>query len=106
MTANSMRSFPRHTDDQYGIGIVDAGGHASWSGRGQVEAGPGNVISVNPGEVHDGPAIGRRSRTWRILYCDPGVIGDVLTDILDGRHARFTFAAPVFADEPMRCLFD
>ena len=43
MSASTARAFPRHTHDQYGIGIVDAGGHASWSGRGQVEAGPGHL---------------------------------------------------------------
>ena len=106
MIASSTRSFPRHTHDQYGIGVVDSGGHASWSGRGQVEAGPGSFICVNPGEVHDGRAIGRRSRSWRILYFDPAVIEEARTDILDGRDACFTFAAPVFADEPMRQLFD
>src|SRR5678816_1843208 len=68
MTASTARAFPRHTHDQYGIGVIDAGGHASWSGRGQVEAAPGHFISVNPGEVHDGRAIGGRPRTWRILY--------------------------------------
>ncbi|WP_375781517.1 AraC family ligand binding domain-containing protein [Roseococcus suduntuyensis] len=31
---------------------------ASSSGRGPVEAGPGDVITVNPGEVHDGAPIG------------------------------------------------
>ena len=44
MTACTGRSFPRHTHDQYGIGIIDSGGHASWSGRGQVEAGPRRVV--------------------------------------------------------------
>jgi hypothetical protein len=54
MTASTAHAFPRHTHDQYGIGVIDAGGHSSWSGRGQVEAGAGSLICVNPGEVHDG----------------------------------------------------
>ena len=57
MSASTARSYPRHTHDQYGIGMVDSGGHASWSGRGAVEAGPGDFICVNPGEVHDGRAV-------------------------------------------------
>ncbi len=56
MSASTARAYPRQTHDQYGIGMIDAGGHASWSGRGQVEAGPGYFISVNAGEVHDGVA--------------------------------------------------
>lgn len=106
MSASTARAFPRHTHDQYGIGVVDAGGHASWSGRGQVEAGPGTFISVNAGEVHDGRAIGGRPRAWRILYFDPAVLADLRTDVLEGRPGAFTFAAPVFADRGLHRLFD
>ena len=106
MSAATARAFPRHTHDQYGIGIVDAGGHASWSGRGQVEAGPGCFISVNPGEVHDGRAIGGRPRAWRILYFDPLALADVRGDITDGAPDAFTFAAPVFADRGLHQLFE
>jgi AraC-like DNA-binding protein len=106
MTACTARSFPRHTHDQYGIGVIDSGGHASWSGRGQVEAGKGHFISVNPGEVHDGRAIGHQPRSWRILYFEPAVIDEMRTDILEGSHESFTFTQPVFADDPMRRLFE
>ena len=106
MTAVSARSFPRHIHDQYGVGIVDAGGHSSWSGRGQVEAGPRSFICVNPGEVHDGHAVGQRSRRWRMFYFDPAVIEQARSDILDGRRSEFTFRAPVFADPALQPLFD
>ena len=106
MSAVTARAFPRHTHDQYGIGVVDAGGHASWSGRGHVEAGPGYFISVNPGEVHDGHAIGGRPRAWRILYFDPAVMADVRADIVEGAHDSFTFTAPVFADRSLHQLFE
>lgn len=106
MTASTARSYPRHTHDQYGIGVVDTGGHASSSGRGQVEAGPGSLIFVNPGEVHDGRAIHGRPRSWRMLYVDPELLGDALDDIHEGAHVSLAFAAPVFTDERLRRLFD
>lgn len=106
MSASTARAFPRHTHDQYGIGVVDAGGHASWSGRGQVEAAPGNFISVNPGEVHDGRAIGGLPRTWRILYFEPAVLADLRADVLEEAPRSFTFVAPVFADRGLHRLFD
>jgi AraC-like DNA-binding protein len=106
MTASTARSYPRHTHDQYGIGVVDAGGHASSSGRGPVEAGPGSLIFVNPGEVHDGRAIQGQPRSWRMLYVDPALLGSTLADIRDGAHVPLAFAAPVFADERLRRLFD
>jgi AraC-like DNA-binding protein len=106
MSAATVRAFPRHTHDEYGIGVVDAGGHASWSGRGHVEAGPGTFISVNPGEVHDGHAVGGRPRSWRILYFDPAVLADLRSDILEGATGSFTFAAPVFADRSLHRSFE
>src|SRR5687767_1608340 len=106
MTAASTRSFPRHIHDQYGVGVVDAGGHSSWSGRGQVEAGPRSFICVNPGEVHDGQAVGQRPRRWRMFYFDPAVIEHTRSDILDGRRSEFTFRAPVFVDPTIQPLFD
>lgn len=106
MSASTARTYPRHTHDQYGIGVVDSGGHASWSGRGHVEAGPGSMICVNPGEVHDGRAIGQRARSWRILYFDPGVMNEACVDVLDGAQTSLAFDAPVFADESVRRRFD
>jgi AraC-like ligand binding domain len=106
MAAATTRTFPRHTHDQYGMGVIDSGGHASSSGRGQVEAGPGSLIFVNPGEVHDGRPIGRRARSWRMLYLDPTLMEELRADVLDGTNPSFTFAAPVFVDENLRRLFD
>lgn len=106
MTARSERSFPRHTHDQYGVGIVDAGGHSSWSDRGQVEAGPRSFICVNPGEVHDGHAVGRRRRSWRMFYFDPAIVERTRADILDGRRSEFAFRTPVFADPALHPLFE
>jgi AraC-like DNA-binding protein len=106
MRAQTARAFPRHTHDHYGIGCVDAGGHASWSGRGPVEAGPGSFISVNPGEVHDGHAVGGAARAWRILYLERGPLTELLADVNDGANPEFTFDAPVFDDGAMRSAFE
>jgi AraC-like DNA-binding protein len=106
MTASTARAYPRHTHDQYGVGLVDAGGHASWSGRGQVEAGPGSFICTNAGEVHDGRAVGRGPRAWRILYLDPEVLEQLRSDICEHRQATFMFTAPVFADPQLHGMFE
>lgn len=105
MSASTGRTFPRHTHDEYGIGIVDRGGHASWSARGPVEAGRGQFISVNPGEVHDGRPIGA-SRAWRILYFEPEALGAELNDIDEGRASEFVFARPVFTDPSLCAAFE
>jgi AraC-like DNA-binding protein len=106
MSASTARTFPRHTHDQYGIGVIDTGGHASISGRGQVEAAAGSLIFVNPGEVHDGRALGGRTRSWRMLYLEPAAMLAARTDVLEGTQVAPTFAAPVFADDRLRHVFD
>lgn len=67
----SERSFPRHAHDRPGIGLLVSGGHRSWSGIGQVEARAGEIIMVNPGEMHDGAALGDGPRGWTMLYLEP-----------------------------------
>jgi AraC-like DNA-binding protein len=106
MWATTARSYPRHTHDQYGVGVVDSGGHGSFSGRGQVEAGAGSLIFVNPGEVHDGRALGGRPRSWRMLYLEPAALVAARDDVLEGATQAPDFAAPVFADELLRRAFD
>jgi AraC-like DNA-binding protein len=106
MSATTSRTYPRHTHDQYGVGVIDRGGHASLSGRGQVQAGAGNLIFVNPGEVHDGRALGGCPRSWRMLYLEPAAMVAARDDVLEGATEAPAFAAPVFADERLRRAFD
>src|SRR5215469_10410675 len=73
-TLLSDRSFPRHSHDQLGVGVIVFGAHRSWSGIGQVEARTGDIIMVNPGEMHDGLLAGDAPREWRMLYFDPAVV--------------------------------
>ena len=67
-------------------------------GRGMVEAGAGDMITVNPGEVHDGAPIGDAGRSWRMLYFDPAVISAAAEDIGQGRSGSGEFASPAFRD--------
>jgi AraC-like DNA-binding protein len=95
--ACSTHSFPRHTHDQFGIGLIRSGAQRSASGRGMVEAGPGMVITVNPGEVHDGLPIGEAGRSWNMLYFDPEALQDVFEG-LDRARGAFEFHHPVVDD--------
>jgi AraC-like DNA-binding protein len=99
--ADSAHSFGRHTHDQFGIGVIIRGAQKSASGRGPVEAGAGDVITVNPGEVHDGHPIDDAGRAWRMLYLDPALIARASLDISEGRSRDFVFSHPVMADAAM-----
>ncbi|WP_455286418.1 helix-turn-helix domain-containing protein [Cupriavidus necator] len=95
--ASSRRAFGRHAHDQYGIGVIVRGGHRSCSGRGMVEAVCGDIITVNPGEVHDGMPLAEAGRDWRMLYIDPALMRSVAGD-LGGNHGTAEFTLPVIRD--------
>lgn len=93
MRAASGRSLPRHAHEVFGIGLIDAGGQRSASGRGVVEALRGDVITVNPGEVHDGVALLGVSRQWRMLYIAPA--------LLRNEASSPEWTAPALRDAPL-----
>ncbi|WP_091880159.1 AraC family transcriptional regulator [Phyllobacterium sp. OV277] len=99
VAAATKHSFPRHTHEQYGIGVIHQGAQKSLSGRGMVEAGSGDVITVNPGEVHDGTPIGDDGRSWKMLYFDPHVINEVAKE-------RDEFPRPVIRDVRLASAFE
>jgi len=83
MFLRSEHAFPRHAHDQYGIGVITLGAQKSWSAVGTVESAVGDVIMVNPGEMHDGSPIGG-AREWHMLYLDPDAVARELTDDCHG----------------------
>ena len=80
VSLKSVRPFPRHSHDQFGIGVIHAGGHRSWSNLGWVEAGRGDIIMVNPGEMHDGTCLHQKPRGWNMLYFEPQIASEILDD--------------------------
>lgn len=96
VSADTSFRFGRHTHDQFGIGLIVRGAQVSMSGRGRVEAVVGNVITVNPGEVHDGSPLGTESRSWRMLYFDPTVLSGAMQVLTESRSGCVELSSPVF----------
>ena len=74
----SNRQFDKHWHDTYGFGLMDDGGQVSASGRGQVQALAGQIITTNPGEVHDGIPIAHHARSWRMVYVTPECMAELV----------------------------
>jgi AraC-like DNA-binding protein len=102
MTLFSGRAFPRHSHDQFGIGIMTYGAHRSWSSIGHVESQMGEVIMVNPGEMHDGMPVGGRARGWRMLYLDPAL---VTREVAGEGVQGLEIARPAVRDRSLAKLF-
>src|SRR5688572_16428399 len=90
----SGRDFGRHWHDNYGVGFVERGAHSSASGRGRVHAYAGDVITTNPGELHDGRPLGGPTRRWRIVSIDAAAMASATANGV--RHAEIT--RPVIED--------
>ncbi|MEQ8392471.1 MAG: AraC family transcriptional regulator [Thalassospira sp.] len=103
--AQTRHSFAKHTHEAFGIGYMHSGAQKSASGRGMVEAGAGNIITVNPREVHDGHPIGDDPRGWNMLYFEPTLIADLASDMANGAHTHYEFTNPVIDSPPVRSCF-
>ncbi len=105
VSATSTHVFPKHTHDTYGIGFLSAGGQISASGRGQVQAEAGQLITVNPGEVHDGAPIGQTPRSWHMLYLTPSLVSESVSDLVSTPD-DLEFEHPVFVDPSVRTVLE
>lgn len=98
---DSARPFGRHWHDTHGVGLLVRGGQRSASGRGPVEAVAGDLITSNPGEVHDGRPMGGAARRWQMLFFEPGELA-AWTGANDRGAADLAFVRPVLRDERLR----
>ncbi len=93
-------SFSRHSHDRFGIGVFTHGAQRSWSHIGKVDAAAGNVIMVNPGEIHDGAPL-HGPRGWQMLYIDPLLVEQALPE---GAKAEDIILRPVVEDPRLNGL--
>jgi AraC-like DNA-binding protein len=98
----SARHYGKHWHATFGLGLLESGAQSSASGRGQVEAYAGDLITTNPGEVHDGRPIGGASRRWRMVYLEPEVIASMLGDPRSRAAPDVALTRPVINDGRLR----
>ncbi|MBI2771637.1 MAG: AraC family transcriptional regulator [Burkholderiales bacterium] len=93
---SSGRHYGRHSHGTYGFGLMEDGAQRSASGRGMVDAYAGNILTTNPGEVHDGRPLGGDSRRWRMVHLDVEVLAGL------GGDGNVALTQPVLSDAPLR----
>ena len=95
------RAGPSHAIPTTGsaFGVIVKGAQRSASGRGQGRGlRAGQIITVNPNEVHDGLPICDQPRAWRMIYIDPTQLGHFDLAKLDTRELHH----PVLEDQTVR----
>jgi AraC-like DNA-binding protein len=74
------QDFPKHSHDEYLIGLIERGVHDVWC-RGQLwHAGMGSIATFAPGEPHFGGAGTNLGWSQKILYLPERLIRHVLDD--------------------------
>ncbi|MFM2042627.1 MAG: hypothetical protein RLY86_1203 [Pseudomonadota bacterium] len=89
-------AFPPHSHDHVCIGLMRAGEKSSRYGLRRHTVGPGDVILVNPGEVHDGRSVGRADRAYTMLEIDGTAFARICREGI-GRDG-VVFERPVLRD--------
>lgn len=67
----SNQAFGRHSHDRYAVGVISSGVERMYyRGRSSL-GGAGSVVTISPGEIHDGLPAHEQGWMYRMLYLDP-----------------------------------
>lgn len=103
LTLVSNHQFPRHAHDHFCMGFIAFGAQRSWSGVGSVQAEAPDIVTANPGEIHDGIPLDGKTRGWRIIHCEPATLAALVNEEFS---RPVEFAKPVARDRLLARRFD
>jgi AraC-like DNA-binding protein len=92
----SARRYAKHWHTTYGFGFIASGAHRSASPLGAVDAFAGDIVCMNPGDVHDGQPLGEASRRWFTVYIEPEVLAQ------HSQRSDVAFTRAAFSDAQVR----
>lgn len=70
-------SYARHSHESYALGVVEQGAMRFWHRGAEHVAADGELIAINPGEVHDGRTASQAGCRYRMLYVECSAIDQV-----------------------------
>lgn len=87
----SRQAFGRHSHDYYAFGVISSGAEKLFYRGAYAVGGPGNVVTLSPGEIHDGLPGHDSGWAYRMLYLDPVWVSRHLLDEADSGEAIHLF---------------
>ena len=64
-------AYKKHSHREFAIGLIEKGVQKFYHSGGQQLATPKTILTINPGEVHDGRSATRAGYRYRMVYIDP-----------------------------------
>ncbi|MEO1593098.1 MAG: AraC family transcriptional regulator [Cyanobacteria bacterium J06632_22] len=65
---NICHAFTRHLHSEFGLGVVNQGRLAYETREEEYVLGPGDIVVINPGQVHWGGTVEKRPYSYRMIY--------------------------------------
>lgn len=90
--------FPRHTHEQYAIGVVEQGALGFFYRGEQVVAPAGSINLCIPGEAHTGEPASAEGWSYRMFYFDAAILQRIATTVADRPSPLPIIQAGVLAD--------
>lgn len=84
------RSFPRHTHEGFGVGVIEHGALGFFYRGENVVAPAGQINLVNPDEVHTGQSATEEGWTYRMFYFGADLLQRAACEMA-GKKARLPF---------------
>lgn len=107
MFGASFRRFKyaRHSHETYAFGTVEQGAMRFWHGGTDHLAVGGEIITLNPGEVHDGRTEPEAGCRYRMLYVERSTIEDLFAPDEPRFRRSCALTGPVLRDARLaRCI--
>jgi AraC-like DNA-binding protein len=98
--------FDRHMHDTYAIGVTDRGVQRFLCRRETHDSLPGNVIAINPGEVHDGRSGASGGYAYRMFYVSVASFRNIVEDALQRPVGRLDIQASRLVDPTLARLLN
>jgi AraC-like DNA-binding protein len=80
---NFVHEYPRHSHASWAIGVVDGGTGGIWYRGANERGGPGELIAINPGEVHTGYPLQRGGISYSMLYVGEKLVKEILPGVTE-----------------------
>lgn len=92
-------TFAPHTHDEYALGVVVGGAEQFHYRREHHVAPAGQLVFVNPGEVHTGETVTPDGWQYRMFYPAPVLLERILTELM-GKPSGLPFFPQAVATDP------
>lgn len=91
-------SFARHTHEGFAIGVIERGTETFNYRGSRHRAGKGQIILINPAEVHDGHGADKEGWAFSIFYADSSILHRAAMELAEKNVPLPTFKNAVVQD--------